>query len=148
MRIILGSDHGGYEMKEMLKKHLTKLKYPIDDKGCYSPEIVDYPEIATEVSQTVLESPKNIGILICGTGIGMSIMANKIKGIRAGLCHTELEARLAREHNHANILVLGGRILGAELVKSITEVFLKTPFSKDDRHKRRVCILNESGVEC
>lgn len=143
MRIILGADHGGYEMKEIIKKHLIEQNLTVDDKGCYSTDSVDYPQIGKAVCQATLEDKDNLGILICGTGIGMSMMANKIEGIRAGLCHTEIEAKLTREHNNANILVLGGRILGPELAKAITDAFLKTPFSNDERHKRRICMFDK-----
>lgn len=142
MRIIIGADHGGYEMKEILKIHLISQNYTVDDKGCYSTDSVDYPLIAQDVCKATLEDKKNLGILICGTGIGMSMIANKIKGIRAGLCHTEIEAKLTREHNNANILVLGGRIIGSELAKSITETFISTNFSKEERHERRIKMMD------
>lgn len=141
MRIILGSDHGGYEMKEILKTHLIAQNYTVEDKGCFSTDSVDYPEITKEVCTEVLKNEENLGILICGTGIGMSMAANKIQGIRAGLCHTEIEARLTREHNHANVLTLGGRIIGTELAKAIVEKFVTTDFSNDERHKRRVKLI-------
>ena len=148
MKVILGSDHGGYEMKEIIKTHLISQNITVDDKGRYSTDSVDYPEIAEDVSKDVLNDKENLGILICGTGIGMSMIANKFKGIRAGLCHTEIEAKLTRAHNNANVLVLGGRIIGPELAKAITDTFLATPFSEDERHERRVCMIDESGEEC
>lgn len=148
MKIIIGADHGGFEMKEIIKKDLITKNHIVDDKGCYSTDSVDYPEIAQDVCKTTLENKNSLGILICGTGIGMSMMANKIKGIRAGLCHTEIEAKLTREHNNANVLVLGGRILGAELAKAITETFITTEFSEEERHKRRICMFDGSGVKC
>lgn len=143
MKIILGSDHGGFELKEILKKDLISQNYIVDDQGCYSMDPVDYPEIAKNVCKSVSDKKNNLGILICGTGIGMSMVANKIKGIRAGLCHTEIEAKLTKEHNNANILVLGGRIIGAELAKAITNIFIETPFSNEERHKRRICMLDK-----
>ncbi len=148
MRIIIGADHGGFELKESLKKYLEDKGLTVEDKGCYSKDSVDYPQIAQDVCKATLEAKENLGILICGTGIGMSMMANKIKGIRAGLCHTEIEAKLTREHNDANVLVMGGRIIGAELAKSITDAFVSTPFSNAERHERRICVINGSGSEC
>lgn len=142
MKIIIGSDHGGYEMKEIVKKFLISLDYVVEDTGCFSEEATDYPEIAKTVSQEVLRNNENLGILICGTGIGMSIMANKIDGIRAGLCHTEIEAQLTREHNNANVLCLGGRIIGTELAKAIVKRFVETTFSQDERHQKRVEMLH------
>ena len=143
MKIVIGSDHGGYELKKIIKKHLINQNITVDDKGCYSTDSVDYPEIAQAVCNSVAEEKNNLGILICGTGIGMSIAANKIKEIRAGLCHTEIEAKLTRQHNHANVLCLGGRIIGTELAKTITDTFITTDFSNEERHKRRVKILKK-----
>ncbi len=148
MKIIIGSDHGGFELKEILKTHLISKNHTVDDKGCYSTDSVDYPQIAEDVCKTTLEDKENLGILICGTGIGMSMMANKMKGIRAGLCHTEIEAKLTREHNNANVLVLGGRIIGSELAKAIADTFIATDFSNEERHERRVCMMDGSGNEC
>ena len=143
MKIIIGSDHGGFELKEILKTHLIANNHTVDDKGCYSTDSVDYPEIAENVSKAILEDKENLGILICGTGIGMSMMANKMKGIRAGLCHTEIEAKLTREHNNANILVLGGRIIGSELAKAIADTFIATDFSNEERHERRIKLMEK-----
>lgn len=143
MKIIIGSDHGGFELKEIVKKYLISQNYAVDDKGCYSTDSVDYPEIAKNVCRDVLSNKENLGVLICGTGIGMSMMANKTKGIRAALCHTEIEARFTREHNDANVLVLGGRIIGAELAKAIADKFINTEFSKEERHERRINMLDE-----
>ena len=148
MKIVIGSDHGGYELKKIIKKHLINQNITVDDKGCYSTDSVDYPEIAQAVCNSVAEEKNNLGILICGTGIGMSIAANKIKGIRAGLCHTEIEAKLTRQHNHANVLCLGGRIIGTELAKSIVDKFIITEYSKDKRHLHRVSMLDNSEVKC
>lgn len=142
MKIIIGSDHGGYEMKELIKTYLISQDYVVEDKGCHNTDSVDYPNLAKDVCQNVLEEKDTLGVLVCGTGIGMSIMANKIDGIRAGLCHTELEAKLTREHNNANILCLGGRIIGTELANAIVDTFIKTKFSNDARHQRRVDMLN------
>jgi len=143
MKIIIGSDHGGFQLKEEIKKFLIEQMNNLEismlyDFGCYSPEPVDYPDIAFDVAKLIKNEIYNFGILICGTGIGMSICANKIKSIRAALCHNTTEARLAREHNDAQILVLGGRMIGQELAKEIVEIFLKTKFSNEKRHKRRI----------
>ncbi|MEA2038081.1 MAG: ribose 5-phosphate isomerase B [Nanoarchaeota archaeon] len=136
-KIIIGSDHAGFKLKEDIKKYLTELKYEIEDLGTNSEESVDYPLIAQKVAKKVTET-KAIGILICGTGIGMSITANRFKGIRAAVCYDELTAKMAKEHNDANILCLGSRTQTAENYKKVIETFLKTKPSEEKKHKRRV----------
>lgn len=138
--IILGSDHAGFDLKEYIKEYLKKLKIEYEDYGTYSSDSVDYPDIALKVAKKVAN--KNKGILICGTGIGMSIVANKIKGVRAALCHNEYEAEMSRAHNDSNILVLGGRILSPELAKKIVKKWLDTKF-EGNRHKRRLDKIKE-----
>ncbi len=135
--IIIGSDHGGFEMKTQLIEHLKKNGYVVRDAGCFDTNSIDYPDIAFEVSKSVLSEDKSLGILVCGTGIGISIAANKIKGIRCALCHNEFTARMSRMHNNANILALGGRVIGIELAKSILETFLSSEF-EGGRHATRV----------
>ena len=138
MKIALGSDHGGYQLKENLKKYLKELNVEYKDFGCNSEKSVDYPDIGFKIAIEVKNRNYDKGILICGTGIGMSIVANKIKGIRASLCHDVFSARYAREHNDANILTLGGRVIDSGLAKEIVKVWLNTDFSGEERHLKRL----------
>lgn len=137
MALALGSDHGGFRLKEEIKRHLTELNVPFHDFGTYSTDSVDYPDVAKEVAEAVASGQYEQGILICGTGIGISIAANKVKGIRAALCSDDFSAQMARQHNNANILALGERVLGPGLALHIVDTFLKTPF-EGGRHARRV----------
>lgn len=134
MKIALGSDHGGYKLKEHLKQYLEELNIKYTDFGCDNEQPVDYPDIGFKVSNEVKNGNFDKGILICGTGIGMSIVANKIKGIRASLCNDVFSARSAREHNDSNILTLGARVIGTGLAREIVEVWLNTDFSQEERH--------------
>jgi len=136
-RISIGSDHGGYDLKEVLRRRLKDKGFVVLDRGCDAPTPVDYPDIASIVCGDVVGGKADAGILICGTGIGMSNAANKIKGIVAALCTNEYMARMARAHNDANVLVLGGRVLGDELAWSITETFLTTGPMDDQKYVRR-----------
>ena len=138
MKIAVGSDHGGYQLKEDLKKYLKEQNIEYIDFGCDSERSVDYPDIGFKVALEVKKGKYDRGILICGSGIGMSIVANKVKGIRAALCHNEFTARYARKHNDANILALGGRVLGSGLAKEIVKVWLETEFSQGERHVNRL----------
>jgi ribose 5-phosphate isomerase B len=138
MKIALGSDHGGYQLKENLKKYLKELNVEYKDFGCNSEKSVDYPDIGFKIAREVKNRNYDKGILICGTGIGMSIVANKIRGIRASLCHDVFSARYAREHNDANILTLGGRVIDSGLAKEIVKVWLNTDFSGEERHLKRL----------
>lgn len=137
MKVAIGSDHAGFRLKEELKNCIASLNMEIKDFGCYSEESVDYPDIAKEVALCVVKGKTDRGILICGTGIGMSISANKIRGIRAAVGNELLSVRLSREHNDANILTLGARIIGIEVAREAVKVFLETPFL-GGRHQRRV----------
>ena len=138
MKIALGSDHGGYQLKENLKECLRELNVEYVDFGCGNEKSVDYPDIGFKVAIEVKSGKCDRGILICGTGIGMSVVANKVRGIRAALCCNEFTARCAREHNDANILVLGGRVVGSGLAKEIVRVWLNTKFSQEERHINRL----------
>ena len=142
MKIAIGSDHAGYEgvipFKPELVKHLESLGHDVLDCGTAGPEPVDYPDYAQKVSDAVLRGAADYGVLMCGTGIGMSIAANRNRGIRAAACATPDTARLAREHNDANVLCLGRRILSLKTCIELLDVFLNTPFSEGERHKRRV----------
>ncbi len=137
MIIGIGSDHGGFELKEFLKKELENLSYQIKDFGCFSLESVDYPDIAIPLCKELQQGSLDRGILICGTGLGMSITANRFKGIRATLCNDLFSAKMSRRHNDSNLLCLGGRIIGKDLAKEILNVWLTEPFD-GDRHIRRL----------
>jgi len=138
LRVAIGADHGGFDLKEQLKQHLVKSNVVVLDFGTSSKESVDYPDIALPVCQAVVSGSCNYGILICTTGIGMSIAANKIPGIRAALCWNEHLAEMARRHNNANVLCLSGSETSFEQAQKIVEIFLNTPFD-GGRHERRVC---------
>lgn len=137
MKIALGADHGGFELKEKIKRHLKNKGYEILDLGTHSLESVDYPSYGHNVGKAVVEKKANFGIIVCGTGIGISIAANKIKGVRAALCTNTTMAQLTREHNNANILALGGRIIGDLLALEMVDIFLNTEFL-GGRHAKRV----------
>jgi len=137
MKIALGADHGGFELKEKVKAHLIKNGYEVLDLGTNSCDSVDYPEFGHAVGNVVAEKKAEFGIVICGTGIGISIAANKVAGIRAALCTNTTMARLTREHNNANILAMGGRIIGDVLALEMVDVFLTTEF-QGGRHEKRI----------
>lgn len=138
MKIALGADHGGYELKEKIKKHLSEREdVKLIDMGTYNTDSVDYPKYGHEVAKLVVKKEVDFGILVCGTGIGISIAANKIKGVRAALCTNTTMAKLTRQHNDANILALGARIIGDVLALDIVDEFLSTSF-EGGRHTRRV----------
>lgn len=134
----IGSDHGGYELKQEIMALLKDKGYEFKDFGCYSSEAIDYPDVAKSVTKEVIDGTMEKGILICGTGIGISIAANKVKGIRCALCSDHFSAVATREHNDANVLALGGRNTGPEVAKDIVMAFLTTEFSHADRHQRRI----------
>jgi len=137
MTIAVGSDHAGLPLKAALVEHLTELGYATQDYGTHSEESCDYPDIASAVAHAVADGGHDLGVLICGTGLGMSITANKVPGAYAALCCYEYTAHMARSHNAANILCLGGRVTGLELAKAICTTFVTTPPSDDERHLRR-----------
>ena len=136
--IAIGSDHGGYQLKQAVMKHLEKRGIEYRDFGCFSEAGCDYPDYAKPVANAVVKGECEFGILICGTGIGISITANKIKGVRAALCTDCFCAEATRLHNNANILALGGRVVGEGLALKIVDTFLDTPFSNEERHIRRI----------
>ncbi len=138
MKIAIGADHGGFALKEEIKKFLQNAGYDVTDFGTNSEESIDYPDIAYPLAKAVSEGRYDRGILICGTGIGMSLVANKVKGIRAALCSDVYSARYSVRHNNANILTFGGRVLGVELAKEIVRVWIEEKFSEEERHIRRV----------
>jgi ribose 5-phosphate isomerase B len=137
MNIALGADHAGFELKEKIKRHLTENGFQVRDLGTNSTESVDYPDYARAVGEEVAGGAANWGILVCGAGIGMAIAANKVPGIRAANIHSEIEAQLSREHNNANVLALGGRLLDHTQALKIVDVWLNTAFA-GGRHARRV----------
>lgn len=141
MKIAIGSDHGGYELKEYLKTYFDHHDISYDDYGTDSLESVDYPDFGKKVAHAVLTKKYDFGIVICGTGIGISISANKVKGIRAALVYDEQTARLAKEHNDANIIALGGRTTKPEDAVKIVDTFIKATFEK--RHQKRIDKINQ-----
>jgi len=138
MKIALGSDHAGFELKEKIKLKLQAQGIIIQDRGTHSADSCDYPDYAQAVADEVAAHGADFGILVCGTGIGMSIAANKVPGIRAARAVTESDAELAREHNDANVLTLGARITGDDEAFKIIDKWLATPFTGGDRHVRRI----------
>ena len=138
MKVSIASDHGGFILKEAVKKHLEEKGYEVVDFGTDSLASCDYPDFGRPAAEAVAKKDVDFGILICTTGIGMSMLANKIKGIRAALCSDSVSARLTREHNDANVLVMGAGIVGEILAMSIVDTFLTTDFSKLEKHQRRI----------
>jgi len=138
MKVSIASDHGGYSLKENLKEHLKEQGIMIKDFGTNSTESCDYPDFGRPAAQAVANGEVDFGILICTTGIGMSMVANKVKGVRAALCADSVSAHLTRLHNNANVLVLGAGIVGDVLAESIVDTFLSTDFSNSERHQRRI----------
>ena len=147
MKIALGSDHGGYQLKENLKEYLKELNVEYIDFGCENEKSVDYPDIGFKVAIEVKSGKCDRGILICGTGIGMSVVANKVKGIRASLCHDIFSARNAQEHNDANILTLGARVIGVGLAKEIVKVWLNAKFSQEENHINRLNKIKQEEIK-
>ncbi|OQX09334.1 MAG: ribose 5-phosphate isomerase B [Desulfobulbaceae bacterium A2] len=141
MRIAIASDHGGFALKQEVLALLRDLGHEVHDLGCDSSQSVDYPNFAQAVCDAVGEGKSERGILICGTGIGMSIAANRDRRIRAALCHDAFTARLSREHNDANVLCLGGRVLGSAVALDMVGIFVDTPFS-GGRHQRRIDLMS------
>ncbi|KWX08175.1 ribose 5-phosphate isomerase B [Hydrogenibacillus schlegelii] len=137
MRIALGADHGGFRLKEIVKAYVQSLGHEVIDVGTTSEAAVDYPDYAFPVAEMVARGEVDRGILLCGTGIGMAIAANKVPGVRAALVHDLFSARATRAHNDANVLTMGGRLLGPDLAKEIVRVWLETPF-EGGRHARRI----------
>lgn len=137
MKIAIGADHAGFNLKNTIIKYLREKKFPVVDMGTFSTDPVDYPDIALQVAEAVERGEFDKGIIICGTGIGCQIVANKVPGIRAALCHDPLSADFARTHNNANILTLGERIIGPALACEIVNIFLTKDFS-GGRHQKRL----------
>jgi len=143
MKIAIGSDHGGYDLKQKVIAYLEAQGNQCVDKGCYSKESCDYPEFGHAVGRAVAEGEAEKGIVICTTGIGISISANKIPGVRCALCADSFSAKMTRLHNDANVLALGAGILGENLALEIVDTFLGTAFSGEDRHQRRIDLIEK-----
>ena len=138
MKVAVACDHGAYDYKEIVKGMLQEMGHEVEDFGCHGNESVDYPDYAGPAAKAVADGECERGIVICGTGIGVSIAANKVKGIRCALCGDCVSAKLTREHNDSNVLAMGARIIGVELMKEIVTIWMNTPFSNDARHMRRI----------
>ena len=141
MKVSIGCDHGGYDLKEEIKKHLIERGIEVVDVGCDRKERCDYPIYGREAALKVADKTCDKGIVICTTGIGISITANKVKGIRCALCSEPLSAKMTRLHNDANVLAMGAALIGINMAKEITDTFLDTPFSGDERHQKRIDLI-------
>ncbi len=138
MKVALGADHAGFELKERVKAHLLERKHEVIDLGTHSTSAVDYPDFAEAVGITVRDGQAERGVLICGSGVGASVAANKVRGVRAGLCHDHYSAHQGVEHDDINVLVLGGRIIGASVALELVEAFLGARYTAEERHQRRL----------
>lgn len=138
MKIAVANDHGGYNYKKIVLDYLKEKKYDFIDFGAHSPDSCDYPDFALKAANAVKSGECDFGILVCGTGIGMSIAANKIKGIRAALCGDVFSAKMTRAHNNANIITIGERVIGAGLMLEILDAFFETKFEGGGRHENRI----------
>jgi len=142
MRLVIASDHAGFELKEKIREYLQGLKYAVEDCGAFSAAAANWAEYGARAAAKVSADPENtVGIMVCGSGIGMSIVANKFKDVRAALCHDENDARTARSHNNANVLALGARVIDGEKALRVVDVFLRTPF-EGGRHQVRLDFLS------
>jgi len=139
--VVLAADHAGFELKDQLKGEIEELGYDVLDLGTSGPESVDYPDFGHAAGEAIADGRAKIGVIVCGSGIGISIAANRHAGVRAALCHDGLTARLSRQHNDANVLALGARIIGVETALDAVRAFLSTEF-EGGRHQRRVTKLN------
>jgi ribose 5-phosphate isomerase B len=142
VKLVIGSDHAGFELKERIRAELTRQGQSIEDYGTSNAESCDYPDIGLKVAERVAADPETLGILICGTGVGMSIVANKVPGIRAALANSTYVAQFSREHNDANILVLPGRVVGADMAVAMVKAWLQSRFA-GGRHQRRLDKIRE-----
>lgn len=140
-KILIGSDHAGFALKQLFVDFLERGSNEVLDVGCHAETSCDYPDFARDLCRRIVAGEADRGILICGTGLGMSMAANRFPGIRAALCTTEFHARMSREHNDANVLVLGGRVTGTELALSILKTWMETPF-QGGRHQRRIDLID------
>jgi ribose 5-phosphate isomerase B len=146
MKVAIGADHGGFKLKAELTELLQELGIDYTDFGTYSSDSIDYPDVAIPVAEAVANSEFDRGILICGTGIGIGIAANKVKGIRAALVHDTFSAKATRQHNNSNILTMGERVIGPGLARDIAQIWLETEF-EGGRHENRVCKISDYEVK-
>ncbi len=138
MKIAMACDHGAFEYKEEIKAMLTQMGHEVKDFGCYDTSSVDYPDMVVPACKAVAANEFDRGVILCGTGIGVSIAANKVKGVRCALVSDCFSAKATRDHNNTNVLAMGQRTIGIELAKEITRIWIETPFSNDPRHQRRI----------
>jgi RpiB/LacA/LacB family sugar-phosphate isomerase len=138
MKIAIGSDHAGFELKERVKAYILELKHEVLDVGTHSTEPVDYPRYAEAVAVAVREGKAERGILVCGSGVGASVAANKVPGIRAGLCHDHYSSHQGVEHDNINVLVMGGRVIGESVAFELVSAFLNATYTGEERHQRRL----------
>jgi RpiB/LacA/LacB family sugar-phosphate isomerase len=138
MQVAVGADHAGFDLKQLIAAHLAHLGHAVEDLGTGGHEAVDYPDFSREVALAVREKRAERGVLICGSGVGASVAANKVPGVRAGLCHDCYSARQGVEHDDMNVLVLGARVIGTELAKDLVSAFMSASFSGAERHRRRL----------
>ncbi len=138
MRIVIGSDHAGFQLKEIISDYIRELKHEVVDVGTHSTEPVDYPDFAEAIGKILIEGRADRGVLICGSGVGASVAANKMPGIRAGLCHDTYSAHQGVEHDDMNVLVLGARVIGFELARELVRAFIGAQFTGEERHRRRL----------
>ncbi len=138
MRIAIGADHAGFELKKGLVDYLDELKHQIIDVGTFHTEPADYPDFAEAVGKVLLDGQADRGVLVCGSGVGASVAANKLPGIKAGLCHDTYSAHQGVEHDNMNILVIGARVIGTELARELIRAFLGAEFTGEERHRRRL----------
>ena len=141
MKVAIASDHAGFELKEQVKKYLENQKVEVNDLGTYSLDSVDYPDYGRKLGEEIVSNPYDFGVAICGTGIGISIAANKVKGIRAALIYDENTARLAKEHNNANVIALGGRTTPKDKAFKLVDTFMAASF--EERHQKRINKIEE-----
>ncbi|MPZ77597.1 MAG: ribose 5-phosphate isomerase B [Deltaproteobacteria bacterium] len=138
MRVVIGADHAGFELKQLIGEHLRRAGHTVIDVGTNSKDAVDYPDYAEVLGKVILAGEAERGVLICGSGVGASVAANRIPGIRAGLCHDTYSAHQGVEHDDMNVLVLGARVIGSELAGELVERFLAAQFNHEERHRRRL----------
>ena len=143
MKIVIGNDHSAVELKNFIKAHLEEKGYEVMNVGTDTSDSCDYPVYGEKVGRAVASGEADLGIAICGTGVGISLAANKVKGIRCALCSDPLSAKMTRLHNDANMLAMGAGIVGENLALEIVETFLNTPFSGEERHSRRISLIEE-----
>jgi RpiB/LacA/LacB family sugar-phosphate isomerase len=143
VKIAIGSDHAGFELKEYVKEHILELKHEVLDMGTQNTEPVDYPKYAEAVALAVRNGMAERGILVCGSGVGASVAANKIPGVRAGLCHDHYSAHQGVEHDDMNVLVMGGRVIGESVALELVSAFLDAKYTREDRHRRRLEMVAE-----